>query len=238
MGIKVLRLEGFLPDAMRGMDEGFTAEVAGNVIYECMESPGYASNQTNRAAKMDAELKAHYKETKETVRLDGKLTYSRVKESSEYPVLEAKAAATRHIVPFLIRLAERHNTNTTHDQRRLVVCKSLKRAYDIMKAAGTFLDEQTKAELRQLSVVMMSCYRDLAVEAASNSERKWKMKPKLHETQHILEDAFINPMHVWLYGDEDLQRIIKLIAVQRHPSTVPHMTLLRWAVGTFGAFDE
>ena len=107
-----------------------------------------------------------------------------------------------------------------------------------MKAAGTFLDEQTKAELKQLSVVMMSCYRNLAVEAASNSERKWKMKPKLHETQHILEDAFINPMHVWLYGDEDLQRIIKLSAVQCHPSTVPYMTLLRWAVGTFGAFDE
>ena len=31
MGIKVLRLEGFLPDAMHGMDEGFTAEVAGNL---------------------------------------------------------------------------------------------------------------------------------------------------------------------------------------------------------------
>ena len=65
------------------------------------------------------------------------------------------------------------------------------------------------------------------------------MKPKLHETQHILEDfTWNNPRHVWLYGDEDLQRIIKLIAVQCHPSAVPYMTLLRWAVGAFGEFDD
>ena len=238
MGIKVLRLEGFLPDAMHGMDEGFTAEVAGNVLYECMESDGYGSNQANRADKMDAELKAHYKATKESVKIDGKLTYARVKESSEYPVLKAKAAATRHIVPFLVRLAERHNTNTIHDQRRLFICKSLDRAYAIMKTSNMFLSEQARAELRELSVAMMGCYRNLSIEAASKSERKWKMKPKLHETQHVLEDSTINPMHVWLYGDEDLQRVIQLIAVQCHPSAVPYMTILRWVIGTYSVFEH
>jgi hypothetical protein len=239
MGIKVLRLEGFLPDCMHGMDEGFTAEVAGNVLFECMESNGYGNNQAERAAKMDLELKAYYKATKEKIKIDGKLTFSRIKESSEYPVLTAKAAATRHIVPFLVCIAERYNTNSIHDQRRLVICKSLDRAYNIMKTAGTFPNEKDKAELKELSLTMMSCYRNLSLEAASNHERKWKIKPKLHETQHILEDfTWINPRKVWLYGDEDLQRIIKLIAVQCHPSAVPYMTLLRWAVGTFGEFDE
>ena len=238
MLIKVLRLEGFLPDAMHGMDEGFTSEVAGNVLFECMESPGYGSNQADRAAKMDTELKAYYKAVKETVKIDGRLTFTRVKESSEYPVLKAKAAATRHIVPFLVILAERHNTHSVHDQRRLAVCKCLDRAYKIMEAAGTFLEERDKAELKELSMVMMSCYRNLSLEAAANSERKWKMKPKLHETQHILEDfTWINPRHVWLYADEDLQRIIKLIAVQCHPSAVPYMTLFRWVIGAFGEFE-
>ena len=239
MLIKVLRLEGFLPDKMHGMDEGFTAEVAGNVLYECMESPGYGNNQTERAAKMDDELKQYYKSVKENCRIDGKLTFNRVKESSEYPVLKAKAAATRHLVPFCVKLAERHNTNSQHDQRRLAVCKALDRAYNIMGAAGMSLEEKDKAELKELSLAMMSCYRNLALEAAVNSERKWKMKPKLHETQHILEDfTWINPRHVWLYADEDLQRIVKLIAVQCHPSAVPYMTLLRWVVGAFGEFED
>ena len=108
-----------------------------------------------------------------------------------------------------------------------------------MEAAGTFLEERDKAELKVLSMVMMSCYRNLSLEAAANSERKWKMKRELHETQHILEDfTWINPRHVWLCADEDLQRIIKLIAVQCHPSAVPYMTLFRWVIGAFGEFEN
>ena len=45
MKIKVLRLEGFLPDAMHGMDEGFTAEVCGNVMYEVMETAGWGATK-------------------------------------------------------------------------------------------------------------------------------------------------------------------------------------------------
>ena len=107
-----------------------------------------------------------------------------------------------------------------------------------MKTSNMFLSEQARAELRELSVAMMGCYRNLSLEAASKSERKWKMKPKLHETQHVLEDSTINPMHVWLYGDEDLQRVIKLIAVQCHPSAVPYMTILRWVIGTYSVFEH
>jgi hypothetical protein len=239
MQIKTQRLEGFLPDKMHGMDEGFTAEVAGNVMYECMQLSEYGGNQTDKVDKMDSELKAHYKATKEKIKIDGKLTVTRVKESSEYPVLKAKAAATRHVVPFLVSLAQRHNSHSVHDQRRLAVCKGLNRSYKIMEAAGIFLDERDKAELKELSLTMMTCYRNLSLEAAAKSERKWKMKPKLHETQHILEDfTWINPRHVWLYADEDLQRIIKLIAVECHPSAVPYMTLFRWVIGAYGEFED
>eukprot|EP00959_Pyramimonas_sp_CCMP1952_P130442 2727533-Pyramimonas_sp.AAC.1 len=106
MKIKTLRLEGFLPDAMHGMGEGFTAEVAGNVMYEFMEAPGWGSNQKERAARLNDDLQKHYKTTKESVRVDGKITYERVKASGDWPLLKAKAAATRHITPYLVELAE------------------------------------------------------------------------------------------------------------------------------------
>eukprot|EP00959_Pyramimonas_sp_CCMP1952_P082296 1719488-Pyramimonas_sp.AAC.1 len=85
---------------------------------------------------------------------------------------------------------------------------------------------------------MMGCYRNLSIEAHRQSRRGWKMKPKMHETQHMLEHStFINPMYVRLYADEDLQRHIKAIAKQCRPKTVPYMCLFRWVVDTFIEYD-
>ena len=238
MMIKVLRLEGFLPDAMHGIDEGFAADVCGNVMHEVMETAGWGSTQQKRAEKLDEELTNHYKSVKETVKIDGKVTYERVKASGDWPCFKAKAAATRHLVRFAVALAERFNSGSTHDQRRLVLCKALQKSYDIMKNADRFLTANEKESLRETSQIMMACYRNLALEALGNNVRADKMKPKLHETQHILEDCVINPMSVWLYADEDLQRLVKEIAVQCHPLTVPYMCLFRWSVQTYTAFDS
>ena len=239
MGIKVLRLEGFLGDAMHGMDEGFTSEVAGNVFHEAMEARP-EPNQKERAAAFDKDLKLYYKRVKETIKLDGKITYERVKSAGEWPCLKAKAAATRHVVPYCVELCERLNSGSAHDERRLLLCRCLDRCYRIMKSAGRFLTAGEKSELKHMSQTMMQCYRNLSLDALELGIRAWKMKPKLHETQHILEysAAVINPVWVWLYSDEDLQQHIKKIAVQCHPSTVAWMCLFRWVVHTFGEYDD
>ena len=106
-----------------------------------------------------------------------------------------------------------------------------------MKNAGRFLTPGEKKELKELSIIMMSGYKNLALESLQNGIRSYKMKPKIHPCQHIFEDSVINPMHVWAYSDEDLQRLIKQIAVQCHPKTVSYMVLLRWVMQTFGEFD-
>ena len=65
MMVKTLRLEGFLPDAMHGMDEGFTADVCGNIMWEAMQTAGWGSTLSKRAETLDMELKQHYKNVKE-----------------------------------------------------------------------------------------------------------------------------------------------------------------------------
>ena len=107
-----------------------------------------------------------------------------------------------------------------------------------MKNADRFLSAEEKQLLRDTSQTMMACYRILAIEALENGVRAYKMKPKLHEVQHILEDSIINPMRVWLYADEDLQRLVKEIAIQCHPLTAPYMCLFRWAVQTYAEFSD
>ena len=172
------------------------------------------------------------------MKIDGRITVERVRASGDWPCLKGKAAATRHLVPFCVMLAERFNSGSVHDQRRLVLCRALQKSYDIMKNADRFLTSEEKQLLCETSQTMMACYRNLSVEALENGDRGYKMKPKLHEVQHILEDCIINPTRVWLYADEDLQRLVKEIAVQCHPLTVPYMCLLRWAVQTYGEFSD
>eukprot|EP00959_Pyramimonas_sp_CCMP1952_P455419 9471522-Pyramimonas_sp.AAC.1 len=197
MKINTLQLEGFLPDAMHGMDEGFTSHVAGNIMFEIMEEAGWGPNQRTRASRLNDDLKQYYKASKETVRVDGKLTYERVRAAGDWPLLKAKAAATRHVVPYITQLASRFNSGSDHDVRRLIVCNCLNDAYNTMKKADRFLTQGQKDHLRHISVTMLGCYRNLSLEALESNTRKWKMVPKHHETQHILEylACVINPMH-------------------------------------------
>ena len=65
MKIKTLVLEGFLNDGMHAMDEGLLPEYIGNTFFEIMELGHWGSNQTQKAAGLDKDLKAYYRETKE-----------------------------------------------------------------------------------------------------------------------------------------------------------------------------
>ena len=42
-----------------------------------------------------------------------------------------------------------------------------------------------------------------------------------------------DPRFWWTYGDEDLQRIMKQIAVRCHPSNLATTVLFRWLCGRF-----
>ena len=137
-------------------------------------------------------------------------------------------------MPCNLRLASEFNDGSLHDRRRLAVAQCLHDIYELMKDAPKFPTEQQRKDVAILSVNLMGCYRALGQEAMSSGLQMWKMKPKFHQSQHILEyQFFINPREVWLYADEDLQRIVKLFALSCHPSTRAFMVLYKWTVYTF-----
>ena len=106
--------------------------------------------------------------------------------------------------------------------------------YTIMKEQPRFLSRSAKAELRGLSVAFMDVYSQLAEAAVAAKVRMWKMSPKFHIMQHICEhQSWINPRMVWCYGDEDLQHLVKVVALSCHPTTTAHMTLYKWCVCNF-----
>ena len=239
MKIKTLVLEGHLHDGMHSMDEGFLPEFIGNAFYEIMELGHWSSNQHEKAAGLDKGLKKHYRETKEKTQIDGRITFERVRLSGDWPCFRAKAAATRHLAPFVQKLCRQYNDGSDHDMRRLAIADGLVRVYEIFGSPDMFFTDEVKLELEDISQTMMGCYRNLSIESLHKNERKWKIKPKFHSTQHILEhQSFINTSKVWLYSDEDLMRHVKEVALSCHPAHVPYMSLYKWICSTFGEFDE
>ena len=64
------------------------------------------------------------------------------------------------------------------------------------------------------------------------------MTAKFHLMQHILEhQSWINSREIWVYADEDLQRILKEVALSCHPATTPHMVLYKWVLTMFDDDD-
>ena len=92
--IRALRLEGCLGDWMHTSDQGVASHIVGNCLHEIMRLAHWGATQFEQARGLGDELKAWYKSTKEKYRIDGKVTFARVKKPGEWPRFLAKAAAT------------------------------------------------------------------------------------------------------------------------------------------------
>jgi len=233
--IRTLRLEGVLADVMHTMCLGVTAHVCGNIMHEVMEAnPGWGATQADRVRSLDARLGRWYKETKEEHKVNGKLTYARIKKPGDWPKFLGKAASTRRLVVFCARLATEFNSKSEHDVQRVAVAQALVEMYDIMGGEPRFLRPESKARLARLSAAFMGVYAKLSASSLASGVRGWKMSPKFHLMQHIFEDqTFMNPRYNWVYADEDLQRILKDVALSCHAGNIAHMVLFKWAVHTF-----
>ena len=138
------------------------------------------------------------------------------------------------LVYFVAQLAREHNSGSEHDRLRQGVADTLVKILDIMESEPRFLSVASKDMLVRLSRAFTGAWSRLASAASERGERAWKMSPKFHLMQHILEhQSWINPRCTWVYADEDLQGILKGVALSCHSKNTPSMVLFKWAVHTF-----
>lgn len=232
--IRSLRLEGVMADAMHTIDLGVASHLCGNVMCEVMETAGWGTTQAARAKVLGEKLKAYYTRTKEKHRISGKMSYFRVKQPGDWPKFLGKAADTRRLVYFAAELAKEHNSRSEHDMLRQAVADALVCILNVMESEPRFLSAAAKQQLVRLSRAFMAAWGKLSSASLANGQRAWKMTPKFHLMQHILEhQSWINPRCTWAYADEDLQRIVKDVALSCHSKNTPFMVLFKWAVNTF-----
>ncbi len=232
--IKTLRLEGVMGDVLHALDQGVASHVVGNVMITAMVKGQWGTNQASRAAGLEEHVKTWYKGRKSMCKIEGRIPFGRVKASNDWPKFKAKAAATRHLAHYAEDLAREFSDGSEHDEKVVAVAAGLARIYTIMAEQPRFLSSSAKVELSRLSVAFMDVYSQLSADAVGARTKMWKMTPKFHILQHICErQSWINPRVIWTYGDEDLQRLVKEVALSCHPTTTARMTLYKWVVCNF-----
>jgi hypothetical protein len=233
-----LRIEGVLIDAMHCCDQGISPHILANCIIEML--PTFGPNQKDQVQALRTDLDRWYKANKGRHRIQGKLTFERLRTKSDWPKLKCKAAAARHFTYYVLELCETHNSGNLHDQRRLALVQCLARFYDILDEAPRWLSDDIKTELKDMSKLMRQLYCNLSQEALLRRKRSWKATAKLHMFEHVcgLQTFLGNPSSTWCYSDEDLQRIVKEIALSCHVNTVEYLALYKWVIHIFDDFGS
>ena len=222
--------EGVLPDVLHIVDQCMACHICANVFVEVMEMGHWGSNHDDQMAGLAADMKAWYAAVDEKCKIQGELTFSRIRTSGDWPKLKAKAASTRHLTKYALYLCVRYDDGSIHSQRRKLVCELLVRFYTILDTHGRFFPQKILDELNDLGPTLFDLYMRLAEEALANKKRAWKMTPKFHVFLHICElsCAMENPRFHWTYSDEDLMQVMKKIALTCHAAHVEWLCLFKW----------
>ena len=95
----------------------------------------------------------------------------------------------------------------------------LNKLYDMMDK------DYDHTEAKRMSIRICVLYTKLSLEADMENKRAWKIKPKIHMMQELLEyqgEELGNPRGFWEYKDEDFVGIIATLALRRGGPNTPN----------------
>ena len=105
------------------------------------------------------------------------------------------------------------------------------RFHEIIFRESVYLSDAAKEELPQLGQTFAHMYTTLAGIYFDKGQRLFKITPKLHLMEHLLESQCLvwgNPRLYWCYSDEDLVGLLTGLASSVHPSTLAASLLFKW----------
>jgi hypothetical protein len=168
----------------------------------------------------------------------------------KFPALKAKAAQTRHLVPFCLALAHLHRDGSA-DRRQFSFRRNhrltphLQRHLDLQVALFTGLNgflqtaaaEPFDAQANKMAMYLYlqslndlnALWRNGLNEQAASAQPYHLRPPKSHACHHLVEDkleVFGSPIAFWGYRDEDYVGYVKRIAQRTsHPATIEQRCL-------------
>ena len=223
-------------DVLHCVDLGVAAHVIGNILVLCIAKKVLGGKNIDENTTLLAEdLEAWQKKSiKKNTRMQGKLTWQRLKTSGGFPKLKAKAAATRHLAAYAYDLAKQHLKD---DPRIVGVAQTLLEFYSVLETEGLHMRDTAIDKIKEVGFQCCILYAALANESATANKKYWKMSPKWHLFLHLCEwaipDTGLNPRSYWTYADEDIVGNLIEVAEGCHPATMAVVALTKWVLLAF-----
>ena len=227
------RLECVMIDVLHTVDQGTASHMIANVFWHFAVRRKAFGAGTQEACinKLFKHMQDWYATSKPSSKLKGALTVDRVRTRGGWPKLKAKAAATRHLAAYALRLCIQFGTAVKEDRQILSLCQLLLRFYEILESESQFLSVMARTELPDIGLKFVGLYTALATAAKQEGVKMWKLNPKLHLFLHLCEWQAItqgNPRFYWTYADEDLQGAMSEVAQSCHPMTMAPSAMFKW----------
>ena len=190
-----------LQDWMHCVDLGVAQDLIGNLFFEIQQSlPG--ANMDDRVAVLMGRLRGYFKTLPPSASRLSNRTSEMIKQPQKGPKLRAKAAETRHLIPFSASLAHEWCGPDAHSRTRAGLFENL---YTLATHISAPVYDEAGA--------IASCRRVCALATALEAEmlrkdprsKRWRVKPKLHLLQEMIEFTAPHrgsPSEFWTYQDE------------------------------------
>lgn len=153
------------------------------------------------------------------------LTVEMIRAPGKAPKLRAKAAECRYLVPFGAELAHPYNDGSPHRSTVAACGLALSRCYEVIESVPYEASEAAAA-----CGAFLSAYATLGDAAAPT---KWRMKPKFHLFQELIQFQTSCPRQFWTYSDETWGAVYAQAAARRGGATtakaIAENTLMRFS---------
>lgn len=202
-------------DWLHCADAGVACDIAGNIFLSVL--PFLDKSRPAAIEKLWEELNAWYKSQQISEKID-KLRKEHFLQDKKPPKLKCKAAACRHLVPFLKHLCEKVFDES--DRRVTEYHKTIKALAQSLHATYQILNNWSSIELAtkcRETCLLMKSLEDHAQQKCPGT-LNWKLKPKVHIWQELCEYQSIskgNPNAAWCYKDEDFGGFLQRIGERR-----------------------
>ena len=193
---------------------GVTQDLIGNIMWEVVKEKGFigGSSIEARVATLNTKLKTYYSVVRPLCRVDF-LTREMIKPPSKGPKFRAKAAETKGVLPFAVSLAlDMSEASPREHYHTIASCASALMDFYVLLDHDEWLADAASETVRRF------CLLYKALSAESSDERLWRMKPKMHMLQELVEfqvHDLGHPARYWTFQDESFVGEIAKLAMSR-----------------------
>lgn len=211
-----VRLGVFKIDWLHTVDLGVACDLLGNLLWMILPKMP-AGNRREKVTQLFLEIKQLYTDFRSEARLDNLTELMLRKDATSSPKLRAKAAEARAMVPVARALAERYlSEDDAAEQAARKCAEHLDECYACLSRSTR--DTNLPKHGRSF------CLLYVALEEAFQDQGLWKVKPKMHLFQELVELSSGRPSSTWTYRDEDFGGSLALMARSRGGANNPPRT--------------